>query len=172
MITNESSRARAWCVLRNLVHTVYREARHLGPKGDVGANVTVSSGPLLVSAKRCRRSRVELKSRRMYDLTAGANTTAEVLRPYQEKTGLSVDDLILVFSLPDWQPGYGGAKWMAIAETLKELLSALEVGDSARALAIAASVFRLRHNNGKLVPSRSEWENTSYLREKWPELCN
>jgi len=108
----------------------------------------------------------------MYGLTARAKTTSEVLRPYQEKTCLSVDDLILVFRLPNWQPGYGGAKWAAIAETLKELLSAFEVGDSVRARAIAEGVSRLRHNNGKLVPSRSEWEGTRYLREKWPELCN
>jgi hypothetical protein len=169
---DQKFRGRAWCVLRNLVHTVYREVRHLGPKGDTKARVTVPSGPLLASAKRCRRARAELKSSHLHRLTAHANTVADVLRPYQEKTGLSVNDLICIFKLPTWQPKYGGPKWAAITETLKELIFALELGDSVRASAIADRVSLLRHNSGKLVPSLSEWQSTRYLREKWPELCN
>ena len=45
MGSDELLRSREWCVLRNLVHTVYHEARHFGPSGDSEAKVTVSSGP-------------------------------------------------------------------------------------------------------------------------------
>lgn len=158
-------------MFRNLVHAVYREARHLGPKGDDKARVTVSGGPLLPLAERCRGARAELRSRHLYELAAQARSTIDVLRPYQEKTGLSVDDVTRVFELPNWKPGYGGPRWAVIAETLKELVAALEDEDMVRASGIAERVFSLRHNSGPLVPSRSEWERTPYLREKWPELC-
>lgn len=172
MVTDEMIRSRAWCVLRNLAHAVYREARHLGPERDAQARVTVSGGPLLPQAQQCRRARVELKSRRLFEMTAQAKSTTEVLEPYVEKTGLSVDDAIRVFRLPSWERGYGGPKWAAIAETLKELLSALEAGDIVRAGTVAERVLRLQHNNGPLVPSRSDWERNRYLQEKWPELCD
>ena len=169
---DEVQRRRAWCVFRNLVHAVYREVRHLGPNGDSEARVTVSGGPLLPCAMRCRRARAELKSRGLYETSAQANSTTDVLKPYQEKTGLSVDDAILVFKLPNWKPRYGGPKWAAIAETLKQLVSALEAGDSVRAGCVAQEVFRLQHNKGPLVPSRAEWERKRYLQEKWPGLCD
>lgn len=172
MITEEIILSREWCVLRNLVHTVYREARHLGPRGDPVAKVTVSGAPLLTKAEKCRATREELKSRHLFEHTAHAKSTADVFRPYQERTGLSVDDVIFLFKLPYWKSGYGGPPWARIAETLKELVSALEAGDIVRAREIADYVFRLRHNNGPLVPSRAEWERTPYLQDKWPELCD
>jgi len=169
MATNETIGSREWCVFRNLVHTVYREARHLGPEGDLNAQARVSGGPLLPHAEQCRRAREELKSLRLYELTTQARSTGDVLRPYQERTGLSVDDVIRVFNLPNWRRGYGGPRWATIAETLKELVSALEAGDP-RARAIADGVFDLHHNHGPLVPrSRDQWKRN---REKWPELCD
>lgn len=161
----------SWCVFRNLVHAVYREARHLGPNGDSGARVTVSTGPLLPAAQQCKINRAELKSARIYKLTQHANTVSEVLRPYRERTGLDIDDVISVFRLPNWTRTYGGPKWAQIAETLRDLKAALEDGDPERAAEISARVSTLYHNSGTLIPSRSEWERNNYLREKWPELC-
>lgn len=172
MVASEIVRSREWCVFRNLVHAVYREARHFGPPADNEAHVTVSSGPLLPYAKRCRQARAELKSTSLYSLTARAKSTTDVLRPYQEKTGLSLDDMIRLFKLPNWKPSYGGLKWTTIAETLKELVSALDAEDPIRAKGIADRVFHLQHNSGPLVPSQVDWERKQYLREKWPELCS
>src|ERR1700686_4023237 len=129
MAVEEIVGSRPWCILRNLVHTVYREARHLGPAGDAQARVIVSAGPFLVAAKRCCSERANLKSRRLYNLTGNARSIADVLKPYETKTCLSVDDLISIFSLPNWRQGYGGPKWATIAKALKELISALEVED-------------------------------------------
>ena len=162
----------AWCVLRNLTHTVYREARHLGPSGDLGAKVTVSGGDLLEPARRCQRARGDLKTRRLFKLIATATTVADIVRPYEEETGLSILKLTEVFSLPGWKDGYGGQKWRVIAETLNALASALGAGDESRAHEVAVSVSFLEHNNGRLIPSRHDWEVHSFLREKWPELCD
>lgn len=172
MATSEMLQSRPWCVLRNLIHTVYREARHLGPAGDPKACVTVSVGPLVAAAKQCRSERAKLKSTELYKLTANARNVADVLRPYKESTGLSLDDLVSVFSLPNWKPCYGGRKWKEIAETLRDLVSALEAEDTARADEITGKVLLLRHNSGPLVPSWREWEKEKHLQEKWPQLCD
>jgi hypothetical protein len=97
--------SRTRCVFRNLVHTVYREARHLGPAGDPTACLTVTSGPLLAGAEQCRKFRARLKSTELFKRTAGAKTTAGVLKQYQELTGLSLSDVIVVFKLPGWRKG-------------------------------------------------------------------
>jgi hypothetical protein len=34
----------AWCTFRNLLHAVYREARHVGPPGDPDAKLVLSEG--------------------------------------------------------------------------------------------------------------------------------
>lgn len=162
----------AWCVFRNLVHAVYREARHLGPKGDRNARVTVSEGLLLVTAKRCCKFRTLLKSAELHKRTARARSTAETLKPYQDVTGLGVSDMIAVFKLPGWRRQYGGPKWARIAETLRDLISALDAGDLVAASRISDSVSSLNHNSGPLVPTRLAWEAQPYLREKWPELCD
>ena len=163
--------SRTWCIFRNLVHAVYRETRHLGPHGDPKAHVVVRAGRFLEPAKLCQSHRSELKSSRLHDQTAKASTPGEVLCPHQERTGLSIEDLIEVFRLPGWQRSYGGERWAEIAATLKELLTALEGGDDGRAAQVSEKVTGMRHNSGPLVPDRSNWEQTPYLREKWPELC-
>lgn len=71
----------AWCVFRNLVHAVYREARHLGPPGDHTAKLVVSDGAFASAAARCRVSRAVLKTTQLYQRTANAPSTEAVLRP-------------------------------------------------------------------------------------------
>jgi hypothetical protein len=160
-----------WCVFRNLVHAVYREARHLGPAGDQHARVTVSTGPLQAAALRCKANRSELKTARLYTLTSNAETPGAVVEPYRERTGLGIDDLVSLFSLPNWVPSYGGQKWKRIATTLREFAAAIEAGDTARIAEVVATVETLAHNGGSLIPSQSQWDTSAYLREKWPELC-
>jgi hypothetical protein len=52
---------RVWCYYRNLVHTVYREARHIGTPDDreVRCQVAERYWP---AARQCRRNRYTLKS--------------------------------------------------------------------------------------------------------------
>jgi hypothetical protein len=76
-----------------------------------------------------------------------------------------------VFRLPNWTRSYGGPKWPRIAQTLKDLMAALEDGDPERAAQMSATVSKLNHNTGPLIPTQSDWKRNHYLREKWPELC-
>lgn len=78
----------------------------------------------------------------------------------------------LWFPKVPWRRLYGGPKWARIAETLRDLISALDAGDLVAASRISDSVSFLHHNSGPLVPTRLAWEVQPYLREKWPELCD
>ena len=40
------------------------------------------------------------------------------------------------------------------------------------ALTTCEAVRELRHNSGPLVPSVEEWRRSSWLREKWPVMCD
>jgi len=101
-----------------------------------------------------------------------AITLTEDCSGYQDVTGLGVSDMIAVFKLPGWRRQYGGSKWVRIAETLRDLISALDAVDLVAASRISDSVSSLNHNSGPLVPTRLAWETQAYLREKWPELCD
>lgn len=70
------------CYFRNLVHTVYREARHIGPVGDPEAKLKVVDGPYAQAAKKCRDARQLLKGVGLFKTTESAKTATEALRPY------------------------------------------------------------------------------------------
>jgi hypothetical protein len=165
-------RRRAWCYFRNLVHTVYREARHVGPAGDEAAKLQLSDKhPLVAAGRRCSKLRALLKGTSLFKQTAGAKAVDDVLRPYRDTAELELADLVLLFSEPGWTQDFGGPKWAAIARATAELADALNIGKLDVALKVCARVQEIEHNNGPLVPSVEKWRSTPYLREKWPELC-
>lgn len=53
----ENPQQRAWCYFRNLVHTVYREARHVGPPEDTEAKLHVTGPVFALAARRCSKNR-------------------------------------------------------------------------------------------------------------------
>ncbi len=171
-MTSETERQRAWCYLRNLVHTVYREARHVGPLGDSGAKLRLSTDhPLAAAASRCSKNRALLKGTSLFKQTTVAKSVDDVLRPYRDTTALELADLTLLFAEPGWAVRYGGPKWAVIGEATAELADALNSGKLDAALRVCARVQEIEHNTRRLVPSPNEWRSTPYLREKWPELC-
>jgi len=171
-MNTETERRRAWCYFRNLVHTTYREARHVGPSGDRTAKLCLPDNHLLTeAAKRCSSKRDLLKGTSLFEQTAAAKSVDDVVQPYRDATGLDLADLVSLFSERDWAPGYGGQKWVEIARTAAQLAEALNAGDLEAALKVCAKVQHIRHNSGRLVPSLDDWRSVPYQREKWPELC-
>jgi hypothetical protein len=171
-VSTETERQLAWCYFRNLVHTVYREARHVGPSGDRAAKLCLDNDhPLAVAASRCSKKRSLLKGVSLFKQTAAAKSVDGVLGPYRDTTALELADLVSLFAEPRWASGYGGSKWAAIGRATAELAEALDLGKLDAALRVCALVQRIEHNTRRLVPSLEEWRSTPYLREKWPELC-
>lgn len=167
----ETERHRAWCYFRNLVHTTYREARHVGPSWDHMAKLCLPDNHRLAeAAKHCSNNRALLKGTSLFKQTAAAKCVDEIVQPYRGATGLGLADLVSLFAEPGWAPSYGGEKWAAIAKATVELAEALTAGDLEAALKVCAVVQDIEHNSGRLVPSLENWGSTPYLREKWPKL--
>jgi hypothetical protein len=159
-----------WCYYRNLVHTVYREVRHIGEPGDKKAKYQVPD-QYLPAARQCRKHRQTLQSSVPFRNAKGVKTD-DVVRCYEALTDLSLEDLLVIFSAPGWRPSYGGEKWAKITEVLLHLKREIDSGALEAALAICEEVRdKLCHNSGRLVPSVQEWEESAWIQEKWPILC-
>ena len=101
-------------------------------------------------------------ARELYLRTRSVEDPSQIIRPYEEVTGLSVAEVERAFSEGNWQNSrgqysYGGPKWAAIAKTAIELKSALEADDNVALDQLLAKVPELEHNNGRLI-------------DKFPEL--
>jgi len=172
-LSPEAGRLRAWCYVRNLIHTTFREARHVGPVGDGEAKLCLPSDHrLIVGAKRCSEKRALLKGTFLFSQTASAKSVYDIVRPYRDATGLKLTDLVSLFSERGWAGSYGGEKWATIARAAVDLTKALNNDDLEVALKICDSIKDTKHNSGPLVPSLADWHSTPYLQEKWPEMCD
>lgn len=165
------AKVRHWCYFRCLVQAAYREARHIGPPGDQGANC-VATGEFSMAAELCSRNRTVLKTLDLWKRTDRAGSTDDVLEPYLAHTGLRPEELPAVFRLPGWRPGYGGEPWARIAEVLVKLRDAIDERNEAEAERLCDVAASLRHNSGTLVPSEHRWRADRWQQEKWPELCD
>ncbi len=158
------------CYFRNLVHAAYREIRHIGDHSDRQAKCFVG-GELSEAARMCRENRKMLKSSVPYQ-SAKSSHTDDIIFPYQLLTNLSPEQLANLFRNHEWAPKYGGERWAVITEVLIKLKNAIDGGNLDEAVAICREVRTLQHNSGRLIPSMMKWEESAWIREKWPELCH
>lgn len=165
---NTAPGARAWCYYRNLVHTVYREARHIGASGDPEARLIVDDPDLRKNVANIRRWRYVLKGLTVFTRIEHASSTTKTRKPYEEMIGLSIEQLAELFGRPGWTRTYGGQKWRSIALETIALGQALDDGDGETAEAVCDRVRIIRHNSGPLVPET----DADQIKEKWPVLCD
>ncbi len=159
---------RAWCYYRNLVQTVYRESRHLGGPGDAEAKLHVNEPSLAAVLANITKWRPVLKSTRLFEKIAHTTRTAAIRKPYEEVTGLRLEQLSDLFADPGWTRSYGGEKWERITQLTIDLGRAIDDGDAEQAEATCDRVSDIEHNTGPLVPRTRAQQNS----EKWPVLCD
>src|SRR5262249_759368 len=98
-----------WCYYRNLVHTVYREIRHIGESGDKEAKYQVPNH-YLPAAQQCRKHRQTLKLSVLFHNAKGVKTD-DVIHCYEALRGsLKLDYPSLCGMLqitPGWRYLYG-----------------------------------------------------------------
>ena len=103
-----------WCYYRNLVHTVYHEIRHSGEPGDKEAKYQVPE-QYLPAAQQCWKHRQTLKSSVPFRNAKGVKTD-NVIRCYAALTGLTLMELLAIFSTPGRTPCSGGERWAKITD--------------------------------------------------------
>jgi hypothetical protein len=159
---------RAWCYYRNLVQTVYREIRHVGAPTDPEARLRIEDASFGSVIGNIRKWRAALKGTTLFAKIVNKTSTTAIRRPYEEVTGLRLEQVSALFARPGWDGSYGGEKWRRIAELTIELGSAIDAIEGERASALCDAVYAIEHNTGPLVPRRAEQHNA----EKWPLLCD
>jgi hypothetical protein len=95
-------------------------------------------------------------AKEFYHQTASQESTQLILQPYQERTGLSLEDVHRVFEEGDWLLGrpryyYGGPRWAKIAKATLDLRRLIKTGDWEEVPDLIEEIKTLRHNNGLIV---------------------
>lgn len=100
-------------------------------------------------------------ARLMYFQSVPEIRTKEILRMYEETTGLSLQDVCIAFEHGNWvsRSGFGGPKWAEIAKATLELEQVLEAADWGQVPALIRRVQQLGPNNGRIVDKFKELAN-------------
>jgi len=113
---------------RKLVSFLYREVGAMKPENhkELYAKARMDKSGFAIARKELAKE--------FYYQTASDESTQLIVQPYQEQTGLSLEDVYRVFEEGDWLLGrrsysYGGPRWAMIAKTTLELNHLIETGD-------------------------------------------
>lgn len=161
---------RGLCYYRNLVHTVYREARHIGAKGDPEARFNSWDPDLEPAIEAIVTSRSILDSLSIFRDINDEIVTSQIRAPYEQATLLTLPQLVNLFDQDGWRAGWGGLPWAAIGRLTIQLGDALDAQDDAAIDRLCNEAAVIEHNNGRLA--RSGGDVTAYKIVKWPVTCD
>ncbi len=92
----------------------------------------------------------------LYHRAENENDPAKIVAPFEERTGLTLEDIAAAFGEGDWRNKYGGynfggPKWARIAEATIELRDRIEKEDWEGTAALLHEIKGLKNNQGYLV---------------------
>ncbi len=137
--------------LRKIISFLYREVGVLNSRNhpQIAKRRRLKSGFFATTQRKTI-------ARELYWRTCSVDDPSQILRFYEEVTGLSLAEVEKAFGEGNWQNSrgqytYGGPKWAAIAKTAIELKSALASDDYISLDLLLAKVPKLEHNHGRLI---------------------
>ena len=137
-------------VFRRLVYVLYLEIGALHP----------ANHPQIAKKARLNTSFFQRdKARQAADLYYQIENETDpglVLAPFEERTGLTLEDIARAFSEGEWKNRYGsynfgGPKWARIAEATLELRRLIERQDWEEAGILLHEIKGLKNNQGYLI---------------------
>ena len=145
-----NEREKAFFFFRKLVFCVYSEIGALKPE----THPELAGRAALTSAYF--RGERKKQAAALYQQIAELEDTAGIIAPYQERTGLSLEEVRRAFKEGKWQNkfggfNFGGPKWARIAEITLELQRAIEEEDWEKATDLSYEIKGLKTNFGLLI---------------------
>lgn len=142
---------------RKLVSFLYREIGVLVPRNheELATRRNLRSGFF----EKTQRKR---QARELYRHTVTQERTRAILKPYEERTGLTLEDLRRAFEEGNWECGgtiyFGGPRWAIIAETTLTLRQVIDTNDWGEVPGLIRKIDALRHNTGRIAAKFKELE--------------
>lgn len=143
-------RERALFFFRRIVYSLYLEIGSLQPQNHhaIAQKADLKHGFF-------QRER-EKQAAELFIQTENEQNLISILKPYRERTGLTLADIHQAFSEGNWQnkfKGYnfGGPRWAKISQAALDLKRAIEEEDWEQAEEVIYLMKRLRTNFGHLV---------------------
>lgn len=144
------NRETALYIFRRLVYVLYLEIGALQP-----ANHAAVAKKARLNTAFFQRDK-ERQAIEMFQQVENETETAKILAPFEERTGLSLEDIQRAFSEGDWRNkfgayNFGGPKWARIAESAVELRRLMDQGDWEEVGDLLYEIKGLKNNQGYLV---------------------
>lgn len=137
-------------IYRKLVYLLYLEIGALTPR----IHREIAKKAYLKSAFFQREKQRQAAA--FYRDTEEETDLDKIVAPYQERTGLSLEDIQRAFAEGNWRNkfgayNFGGPKWERIAGLTLELRVALAQNESEKVAGLVQEVKRLKTNQGYLI---------------------
>jgi hypothetical protein len=143
-------REKALNILRRLVYVLYLEIGALQP-----ANHPKIAQKAKMNTSYFQGDKANQASN-MYFQVENETDPAKIVAPFEERTGLTLEDVSIAFQEGDWRNkhgafNFGGPKWARIGEAAVELYRQIELSDWDEAAVVVHKVMGLKNNQGYLV---------------------
>lgn len=143
-------REKALFFFRKLVFCVYMEVGALRPEvhPELAARAALTSSFFRGERKK--------QAAQLYHQIETEEETARIVRPFKERTGLTLSDVFRVFAEGNWKNKYsgfnaGGPKWTRIAAITLDLMRAIDAEDWEEATYLSYEIKSLKTNFGPLI---------------------
>ena len=147
-------------VYRKLVYLLYLEIGALQPR----VHPDLANKAKLNTAYFQREK--DRQSTALYHQIENETDPDKIVAPFEERTGLSLDDVHRAMIEGDWSNkfgsyNFGGPRWAAIADATLELRSLIEKGEWAETAEVVQKIKGLKTNQGYLI---SQFDRTERRR--------
>jgi hypothetical protein len=137
-------------VYRKLIYVLYLEIGALQPR--IHAEVAARADMRSAFFERNK----ERHAAALYHQSESERDPAKIEAPYQQRTGLTLEDIHQAFAEGEWknkfgQYNFGGPKWEHIAKLTLELRGLIQKGEWGDAAALVYDIKKLKTNQGHLV---------------------
>ncbi len=144
------NRETALYLFRRLVYVLYLEIGALQPE-----NHRAIARKARLNTSFFQRDK-ERQALAMFQQTEDETDPAKILAPYEERTGLTLEDIHRAFAEGEWRNkfggyNFGGPKWERIAEVTLELRRLIDQGDWEETADLAYEIKGLKNNHGYLI---------------------
>jgi hypothetical protein len=140
------------CELVDLICLVYHEARNVRHLVKSGRLHDAERYNGLIHGLAQNREDAWRQMDALRDRAVRTGSAAGAAAVFQRQYGLVLAELTDLYEKPFWKgSAYGGNAWGPISTKVRDLVSAMAGGDSARARELCEEILSMSHNTGKVA---------------------